>query len=140
MELTPSWHRQVSLCFLFEFYSLELFQRYQSDFTVAEVSMNCRRILFHFVLVCNLVFSSCYMSKNQQPGICLSFDDRTIEAWYEMRSLLNRYDAKVTFFISEFDSLSEKEIQWLNELAADGHEIGSHGAMHVNAEYYIPES
>jgi peptidoglycan-N-acetylglucosamine deacetylase len=91
------------------------------------------------LIVCILVLTACQENNNRQAGICLSFDDRTIEEWHSMRSVLNDYNAKVTFFISEFDSLSEAEIGLLDQLAAEGHEIGSHGALHVNAEYYIKE-
>lgn len=56
-----------------------------------------------------------------------------------MNSLLERYNAKVTFFVSQFDSLDENEIRLLHELEKKGHEIGSHGAMHVVSEYFIKE-
>lgn len=56
-----------------------------------------------------------------------------------MRGLLNRYEARVTFYVSQFDSLSVEEIQMLHDLQKDGHEIASHGALHVQAEAYIRE-
>ncbi len=56
-----------------------------------------------------------------------------------MRGLLNQYHARVTFFVSQFDSLSEEEIKMLHDLQNDGHEIGSHGAIHVQADSYIKE-
>jgi peptidoglycan-N-acetylglucosamine deacetylase len=71
------------------------------------------------------------------PGICLSFDDRSIHEWFQLRDLLNRHHAKVTFFITQFDSLDVDEIEKLKILHEDGHEIGSHGALHVVAEDYI---
>lgn len=74
------------------------------------------------------------------PGICLSFDDRSVEEWYAMRPLLNKYNAKVTFFVTQFDSLTKLEIMKLKELENEGHEIGSHGAIHVLAEKYIQEN
>jgi len=79
-------------------------------------------------------------SNKDQPGICLSFDDRTIDEWYQMRPLLNQYNAKVTFFVTQFDSLTQEEISKLWILKSEGHEIGSHGAMHVLAEHYIKEN
>lgn len=54
-----------------------------------------------------------------------------------MRELLKDYDAKVTFFVTQFDSLNKEEIEMLRQLEFEGHEIGSHGAMHVKAENYI---
>jgi hypothetical protein len=71
------------------------------------------------------------------PGVCLSFDDRMISEWHGMRMLLKKYDARVTFFVTKFDSLSANEKSLLVELEDDCHEIGSHGALHVLAESYI---
>jgi peptidoglycan/xylan/chitin deacetylase (PgdA/CDA1 family) len=56
-----------------------------------------------------------------------------------MRPLLSSYNAHVTFFITQFDSLSVGERQLLKEFEADGHEIASHGALHVLSEQYIKE-
>jgi peptidoglycan/xylan/chitin deacetylase (PgdA/CDA1 family) len=84
------------------------------------------------------IFSRC-SHNDRSPGICLSFDDRTIDEWYTLMPLLDKYQAHVTFFVSEIDSLRPDEILKLRELAAHGHEIASHGARHVNAETYIRE-
>lgn len=70
-------------------------------------------------------------------GIALSFDDRFVKEWIQLKPLLNKYNAKVTFYITQPDSLSEEEVQILHELRKDGHEIGCHGAMHVRSMYYI---
>lgn len=87
-----------------------------------------------------IILASCSREKTRQPGLCLSFDDRSINAWYEMRDLLKKYDTHVTFFVSRFDSLTAAEIEMLKELQKEGHEIGSHGALHTNAEVYIKEN
>jgi peptidoglycan-N-acetylglucosamine deacetylase len=93
------------------------------------------------LFILSITLMGCSSTNHQElAGICISFDDRTIHEWYEMRPVLDEYDAKVTFFISQFDSLSESEIDKLKVLKGDGHEIGSHGAMHVVAEYYIKEN
>lgn len=76
---------------------------------------------------------------NRQAGICISFDDRSIQEWYDLRPLLKRYNANVTFFVTQWDSLAHDEIAKLRELQLDGHEIGFHGALHVVSEYYIKE-
>ena len=88
-----------------------------------------------------VLFSSCQYNDNPiVPGICISFDDRSIKDWYDIKDLLKEYDATATFFITQFDSLDETEIEMLKELQKDGHEIGFHGAKHVYAEYYIKEN
>jgi peptidoglycan-N-acetylglucosamine deacetylase len=91
-----------------------------------------------FILLTLIVFC-CRQTDEAKltPGICISFDDRTIDDWFQLRDLLNRYQAKVTFFITQFDSLTPGEIEKLRVLQGDGHEIGSHGALHVIAGNYI---
>jgi len=79
-------------------------------------------------------------SVQQWPGICISFDDRTIDEWFDMRGLLIKYNAKVTFFVTQFDSLSDEEVNKLRILQDDGHEIGSHGGLHVFSEAFIKEN
>lgn len=72
-----------------------------------------------------------------QAGIAISFDDRFVKEWYQLRPLLKKYNAKCTFYITQPDSLSDKELMWLHELQKEGSEIGCHGAMHVRSMYYI---
>lgn len=64
-------------------------------------------------------------------GIALSFDDRYVEEWTRLRPLLKKYNAHVTFYVTQFDSLSLDQIKQLHLLQADGHEIGAHGAAHI---------
>jgi len=91
-------------------------------------------------LILSLVIglSSCN-KQPRTPGICLSLDDRSVKGWYALRSTFKEYGAHVTFFVTQFDSLSPSEIQMLRQLQSDGHEIASHGALHVQAEQYIKE-
>ena len=69
----------------------------------------------------------------------MSFDDRSIDEWFKLRKLFNENQVKVTFFITQPDSLSSTELDKLRILEKDGHEIGFHGNMHVSAESYIKE-
>lgn len=66
----------------------------------------------------------------EKAGIAISFDDHFIDEWYALRPLFQKYDAKVTFFITCGDSLKKDEIEKLKQLEADGHEIGFHGTVH----------
>ncbi|WP_221389852.1 polysaccharide deacetylase family protein [Dyadobacter sp. NIV53] len=68
--------------------------------------------------------------KNEKSGIAISFDDHFINEWYTLRPLLQKYNAKVTFFITCSDSLTLDEITKLKQLRKDGHEIGFHGTIH----------
>ncbi|HEX8060073.1 MAG TPA: polysaccharide deacetylase family protein [Cyclobacteriaceae bacterium] len=85
-----------------------------------------------------LLFSCTHPKKS--PGICLSFDDRSVHQWTQLKPLLNSYNAHVTFFITQYDSLTTEERRLLKGLHNDGHEIGSHGAMHVFSETYIKQN
>lgn len=92
------------------------------------------------MIICLLVgIGSCNTSVNKSAGICISFDDRFIREWHSLLPLFEKYNARVTFFITQFDSLSAEEISMLHEIKNKGHEIGSHGAIHVISENYIQE-
>jgi len=84
-----------------------------------------------------LILFSCKRETKRYAGICLSFDDRAVGDWYSIRGVLKEHEARVTFFVTQFDSLNSSEIGMLKELEKDGHEIGSHGALHINARDYI---
>ena len=87
-----------------------------------------------------ILFSACESKQTiHQGGIALSFDDRFVKEWTQLRPLLKQYNAKVTFYITQPDSLSDEEVKILHELRKDGHEIGCHGAMHVRSIPYIWE-
>jgi peptidoglycan-N-acetylglucosamine deacetylase len=72
-------------------------------------------------------------------GICLSFDDYAVDAWYELRLLFQHYGVKATFFVTRFDSLTPTQVEKLRVLQQEGHEIGYHGGVHVISEHYIKE-
>ncbi|HNP20052.1 MAG TPA: polysaccharide deacetylase family protein [Fulvivirga sp.] len=87
-----------------------------------------------------LVLVACNSApQTKKAGVCISFDDRSIAEWYQMSGLLDQYNAKVTFFITQFDSLTENEVVKLKQLQLNGHEIGSHGNRHAISENYIKE-
>ena len=76
------------------------------------------------------ILSSCQNATQQAAGIALSFDDRYITQWDSLRPLLRKYNAKVTFYVTQFDSLTPPQIAVLKQLKQEGHEIGAHGAAH----------
>ncbi len=80
-----------------------------------------------------------YYHKPPEAAICLSFDDYPVDEWFKLRELFLKYDARVTFFVTRFDTLTAKQIEKLKILQNDGHEIGFHGAKHVLSEYYIKD-
>lgn len=92
------------------------------------------------IFIIGLLLFSCNSNSAKFPGICLSFDDRSINEWFRLRELFNNNGVKVTFFITQPDSLNEDEITKLKILQKDGHEIGYHGNLHVASEYFIKEN
>lgn len=68
-----------------------------------------------------------------KAGIAISFDDHFIDDWYALRPLFQKYDTRVTFFLTCPDTLSREEIVKIKQLQKDGHEIGFHGTIHGNA-------
>ncbi len=64
--------------------------------------------------------------------IALSFDDDFVEQWHHFNQQGIMHNNKVTFFVCRFEEILESEglLEKLQELAADGHEIGFHSARH----------
>lgn len=80
----------------------------------------------------SILLISCRESSGsyENSGIAISFDDHFINEWHALRPLFQKYDAKVTFFVTCGKSLTEEEVYKLKELQKDGHEIGFHGTIH----------
>jgi hypothetical protein len=71
------------------------------------------------------------------PGFALSFDDRFIDEWFSLQLLFRQYDAQSTFYLTQPDSLTKAEVYKLKQLVEDGHEVGCHGSLHLNATRYL---
>jgi hypothetical protein len=71
-----------------------------------------------------------------RPAVAFGFDDDSLDEWSTIRPLLDRHDARVTFFISGFDAFTEDHRAQLATLAADGHAIESHTLHHLEAAAY----
>ena len=77
------------------------------------------------------------LSAGEVPGsLALSFDDHDITGWTALREMFMHYGARVTFFVSEYPSLTVDEKAALRQLQADGHDIEYHSTHHLNAEGY----
>jgi peptidoglycan/xylan/chitin deacetylase (PgdA/CDA1 family) len=75
-------------------------------------------------------------SGNERVGIVFTFDDISINEWYEHRDLFQKYTIRATFFISNLHELDSNIISKLKILESDGHEIACHGYEHKNAMDY----
>ena len=69
-------------------------------------------------------------------GVAITFDDAHIDEWCSILDLLDRYDAKVTFFVTHWDKLDSEQIRKLKVLQNAGHEIACHGLRHKSVKDY----
>lgn len=91
-----------------------------------------RKTLLLYVI---LLFSCTTKKYDFKGGIALTFDDHSINDWYAQRFLFKKYAVHATFYVSDIEKLSSKEISQLKTLQMDGHQIGIHGFHHLR----IPE-
>ena len=80
------------------------------------------------------------MALMTKPGVVLTFDDHFIEEWLRADRLFRRFNARVTFFICEFDRLSPRQIGGLQQLKSAGHAIGCHGLHHLDAVEFLRQN
>lgn len=76
------------------------------------------------------------LASHAGPGLAFGFDDFSVEAWWELRDLLEAHGARVTFFVSNYAELDATRRSYLHELAEDGHAIEAHGMGHRDAALY----
>ena len=89
--------------------------------------------LFAIILfLCIIIFYSCNDQEeySDTPGVVLSFDDYFPETWEQSFDLLEKYDAKVTFFVT-----AGKGTPFMLKAQERGHEIGFHTITHP----FLPE-
>lgn len=96
-----------------------------------------RFLYIFFTSIFSLVSCQQKSESSEKAGIAISFDDHFINDWYSLRPLFQKYNTKVTFFLTCPDSLSIDEIVKIKQLQKDGHEIGFHGTVHGNATAMI---
>ncbi|MFG0247321.1 MAG: polysaccharide deacetylase family protein [Phycisphaeraceae bacterium JB051] len=74
------------------------------------------------------------------PCILLTFDDCHIDNWYDFLPVLQKYDAKATFYLNNLDKLTDEQITKAEKLMAAGQTIGCHGWRHVWPVQYTEEN
>ena len=100
---------------------------------IDETPIAMKRFLLLYIL--SVLISCTYKKTNYQGAIAITFDDHSINDWYAQRFLFKKYAVHATFYISDIERLSSKEINQLRTLQMDGHQIGIHGFHHLR----IPE-
>jgi hypothetical protein len=72
-----------------------------------------------------------------RAGLALSFDDTSIDAWIDARPLFEKYNARITFFVSHYKDISDAQRAELTTLAGDGHDIEAHSVLHLRGPDYV---
>jgi peptidoglycan/xylan/chitin deacetylase (PgdA/CDA1 family) len=89
------------------------------------------------ILLLILMLFACHYKHGH---LVLTFDDDNIAEWYAARDLFNEYGIRATFFIVRPHKLDSLQIQQLQILQKEGHEIGCHTLTHKNAITYCDTS
>ncbi|MBZ2198298.1 polysaccharide deacetylase family protein [Occultella gossypii] len=74
-----------------------------------------------------------------QPQLLMTFDDCTVDHWFAHRGVFDDASARVTFFVSHVDRLTDDETDKLQALQRDGHTIASHGLRHLDGPHYVAQ-
>jgi len=87
-------------------------------------------ILVLFVLVaCHKGVPEGNMKNGQ---VALTFDDASIDNWYDNLRLLDSLKIKATFYICNYHTLSKQQKERLKEMERRGHEIAYHTTTHAD--------
>ena len=81
--------------------------------------------------------SDCRLKAEPWPRhgvVSLSFDDKSFDQWEAAFPLFEKYGARTTFFV-----VGTNRIDFMKKALAAGHEIGSHGLVHMNATPTVEE-
>lgn len=98
---------------------------------------------FTFILLCTFFLLLCKNTDtNAKPkypnsGVVITFDDTSIDEWFDTDKTLSPYSWKATFCVSKINTLSYSEITKLLKLQQEGHEIAGHGFHHFDAPKFV---
>lgn len=140
-----SWHPKMMIR------DLNLRERWAENQYAVVNSIACinkrkdlKKVVLFTLLLVTITLTACKNDHYRQhpiarASLCLSFDDYSVDEWFALRPLFIKYNSRVTFFVTRFDTLTTAQVQKLRILQQDGHEIGFHGARHVLSEHYIKQ-
>jgi peptidoglycan/xylan/chitin deacetylase (PgdA/CDA1 family) len=105
------------------------------------------RKLSTFILLCTFFLFSCenkklptVKPKHPNAGVVITFDDTSVNEWYEADKILSEYSWKATFCVSKINTLSQSEITKLLKLQQEGHEIAGHSFHHFDAPKFVTQN
>ena len=85
----------------------------------------------------SLTFRDLAQDRVPRPGIALAFDDNSTTEWEGIADLLAARGVHATFFVTEWDGMSDAQHAALHRLAGRGHDIEPHGRTHAHAPDYV---
>jgi len=98
--------------------------------TIASVSLFS--LLFFFG--CTKYDKPGYMSR---PGVALTFDDCYVNEWYDFLPVFDSFHVKATFYISNYQNLTQDQKDKLRIIKNHGHEIAYHTLSHPDMVKYL---
>jgi hypothetical protein len=84
-----------------------------------------------------MTFRELATTTHRVGAIALAFDDTTPAEWLTIAELLAMRHVHVTFFVTQWDAMSDAAHADIRRLADAGHDIEPHGAHHVRAPDYV---
>jgi len=95
------------------------------------------RVRFVLLLIAaQLLFTACNkeIPRGKLPNgqIALTFDDASVDNWYQHLGLLDSLHIKATFYVSEYHTFNAVQKAKLKEINDRGHEIAYHTASHAD--------
>jgi peptidoglycan/xylan/chitin deacetylase (PgdA/CDA1 family) len=106
------------------------------------------KINFTFILLCTFFIMFCKSKSINTPsklkypnsGVVITFDDTSVNEWFEADKILSQYSWKATFCVSKINTLSYSEITKLLKLQQEGHEIAGHSFHHFDAPKFVAKN
>ena len=98
-----------------------------------------------YTIIFALSFLTLFFCQEKKPkpyeaGVVISFDDAYVDEWFEADKTLQKYDWKATFCVCRIDSIGKPQLQKLQQLQSEGHEIAGHGYHHYNAVKFVQKN
>ncbi|HEU4902805.1 MAG TPA: polysaccharide deacetylase family protein [Flavisolibacter sp.] len=95
--------------------------------------MQKSRLFFCLLWLATLFFAACRKDLHgslPSGQLALTFDDASVDNWYQHLDLLDSLKIKATFYVSSYHTFSSEQKQKLREIERHGHEVAYHTATH----------
>ncbi|MBS1760284.1 MAG: polysaccharide deacetylase family protein [Bacteroidetes bacterium] len=96
---------------------------------------------FYIIIFAGSILVSCtkyeHRGRMDQSGIAMTFDDNSVDNWFQYLPLLDSFGAKATFYISSYHKLTPSQKNKLRIMEQHGNEIGYHTTFHSNLPEYL---